>query len=548
MRFTEFPFDEEILQGIEKAKFDNCTPVQEETFKNVIEGRDILAQSQTGTGKTAAFLISIFHLLRGLNKENPRAVVVAPTRELADQIEKECLLLGSNLPWTVGSFYGGVGYAKQEKLLQEHVNIIIGTPGRLLDFDKSKKLSFKDTDILVIDEADRMFDMGFYPDLRRILSRMRPSSDRKTLLFSATLNSRVGNIAWEFMNQPAEIVIEPEQVTVDAIEQELYHVSTDEKMSLLLGLLQKNKPDTVIIFSNTKHQTMKLAKRLEINGYQTEYLMGDLPQRKRLKILESMKKGNLPVLVATDVAARGLHINDLDLVVNFDLPNDVENYVHRIGRTARAGKSGKAISLACEKYVYSLEGIEKYIGMKIPVSWATDELYIEDKSKGVKIELDRRSGNQRTNSRDGRRDRNSNSRRKPIAPPIKKQDRAIQSLVSEVAAGSDAVPAKKAQDKPNRKTKSRKKEYSKSKRPEVKVAPAAKSSPVATRRVQKPKPRKGTETLDQRLEYYKKKYGENFKAEEINFKDKRSTRSKKGQVKEKKTFLGKIANLFSKKK
>jgi len=559
MKFTDFPFSEAIIKGIQKAKFEDCTPVQEETFKNVIENKDILAQSQTGTGKTAAFLLSIFHFFSTMEKENPRALIVAPTRELADQIEKECLLLGSELPWTMGSFYGGVGYAKQEKLLKESVNIIIGTPGRLLDFSKSKKINFRDTDILVIDEADRMFDMGFYPDLRRILSKMKPAKERKTLLFSATMNSRVGNIAWEFMNQPAEIVIEPEQVTVDAIEQELYHVSTDEKMSLLLGILKKNNPETSIIFTNTKHQAMKIAKRLEINGYQSEYLIGDLPQRKRLQILESMKKGKLPVLVATDVAARGLHINDLHLVVNFDLPNETENYVHRIGRTARAGKTGKAISLACEKYVYGLEAIEKYIGMKIPVTWADESIYEEDKSKGVRIELDRRSGNQRK----GTRDRNDRGKRKGHSGPQRKHERVVQSMVTEVTGGSGKHHDKPSRDEGSRKknSKNRKKEISRPRKGDRKAAPV-KQSPSGTRR--NPSRPKDNKNLDQRLDYYRKKYGEDFKPKDIKTakgatkgtkpnKKKPPVKKKVGSgsspvKKKKKGLLGKISGIFSRKK
>lgn len=381
-------------------------PVQTETFAHSLKGRDVYVQSQTGTGKTAAFLVTIF---QRMTHEKPgsraRALIISPTRELAVQIEDEARLLGRHLDVRIGCFYGGVPYAKQEKLLQGGLDIIIGTPGRLIDFNQQGKINFHDVGFLVIDEADRLFDMGFLPDLRRILRKMPPREQRQTMLFSATLDYRVRELAWEHMNDPAEIEIQPEQVTVDGITQELYHVGSDEKMSLLLGLLGRDRPDNALIFTNTKHMAVEVAKRLELNGYPCEYIMGDLPQQQRLKVIEGIKNKTIRFLVATDVAARGLHIDDLSLVVNYDLPADPENYVHRIGRTARAGKTGKAVSLACDRFVYGLEAIEAYIKRKLPISWPDSELFVEDTSAGQRIHVDRgqrRDERSRTNGRTGR--------------------------------------------------------------------------------------------------------------------------------------------------
>lgn len=379
MQFTELQLDERILLGIRDAGFTECTPVQEATFKHSLTGRDVCAQSQTGTGKTAAFLITIF---KNLHRHNgKKALIIVPTRELAVQVESEANLLGSHLDMKVACIYGGVGYHLQEKQLKEGAQIIVGTPGRLLDFHQSRKLNFRDIGILVIDEADRLFDMGFMPDIKRMLKGMAPVHKRQTMLFSATLSFLVKELAWQFMNDPAEVEIAPERLTVDTVTQELYHVGNDEKLSLLLGILARENPKNCLLFTNMKLTAVDLAKRLGINGIACEYITGDLQQKERLCIIEGLKSGRIRMLVATNVASRGLHVDDLDLVINYDLPEDCEDYVHRIGRTARAGKKGKAISLACEDYIYALEPIEKYLGMKIPVIWPDEDLYAEDKSK-----------------------------------------------------------------------------------------------------------------------------------------------------------------------
>jgi ATP-dependent RNA helicase RhlB len=364
-------------------------PVQEQVLANAFGGHDLYVQSQTGTGKTAAFLIVVFQrLLTEPMLKGKKALIMVPTRELAVQVEDEANRLGKYLPFKTGSFYGGVGYTQQQKILRDDAQILVGTPGRVLDLNGSGHMNLMELAFLVLDEADRMFDMGFYPDLRKLIKVIPPIDRRQTMLFSATLNNWVKNLAWEYTKEPVEIEIAPETVTVDEIEQLLYHVPSSNKMKLLLGILEQEQPESAIIFCNTKRYTEITAKRLRLNGYDCEFIIGDLPQSKRLKIIEDIKAGKIRFLAATDVAARGLDIEDLSLVVNFDLPVETENYVHRIGRTARAGKTGKAITLVSEQDVYELPAIEKYIGKKIPAQTATEELYHEDKSEGMRIHTD----------------------------------------------------------------------------------------------------------------------------------------------------------------
>jgi len=381
MKFTDFNLHPDLQKGIVDAGYIDCMPVQEQVLLNAFGGHDLYVQSQTGTGKTAAFLIVIFQ--RMLAEEQlfkRKALIMAPTRELAVQIEEEAKMLSKYLPFKTGSFYGGGGYAQQEKLLKENVQILVGTPGRVLDLNKTGRMNLMDIAFLVLDEADRMFDMGFYPDLRKLI-KVVPSVDRRqTMLFSATLNAWVKNLAWEYTKTPFEIEIKPELVTVEEITQVLYHVPSEDKMPLLLGILKHEQPQSAIIFCNTKKHTEIVAKRLRINGIPCEFIIGDLPQVKRLKIIDDVKKGKTKMLVATDVAARGLDIDNLAMVINFDVPNEAENYVHRIGRTARAGKTGKAVMLASEQDVYELPAIERYIGKKVPSEIAAQDLYAQDKS------------------------------------------------------------------------------------------------------------------------------------------------------------------------
>lgn len=382
MKFTELNLPEEVLQGISDAGFSECTPIQEKTLPLALAGKDVAGQAQTGTGKTAAFLIALFTRLlahsRQSKENHPRALILAPTRELVVQIETDAQLLGKHAGFSIQAIYGGVDYQKQRNALKAGADIVIGTPGRLIDYLKQKVYSLKQIEALVIDEADRMFDMGFIADLRFILRRLPPFDKRQNLMFSATLNQRVMELAYEFMNLPEKVSATPEKMTAERVEQVLYHVASKEKFPLLLGLLRKEGMDRTMIFVNTKREAEFLHDRLNINDFPCKVVSGDVDQKKRLRILDAFKDGKLPILIATDVASRGLHIEGVSHVINYDLPQDAEDYVHRIGRTARAGAEGKAISLADENGAFHLEAIEEYSKQKIPVAWADDDLYVLD--------------------------------------------------------------------------------------------------------------------------------------------------------------------------
>jgi ATP-dependent RNA helicase RhlB len=382
MKFSELNLPEAVLQGINEAGFTDCTPIQEKTLPLSLAGRDVAGQAQTGTGKTAAFLITLFTKLLAREKtgkeRHPRALVLAPTRELVVQIEKDAQLLGRHCGLTIQAIYGGVDYMLQRNALKEGTDVVIGTPGRLIDYLKQKVYSLKDIEVLVIDEADRMFDMGFIADLRFILRRLPPFDQRQNMMFSATLNQRVMELAYEFMNVPEKVSVTPEQMTAERVEQVLYHVARKEKFPLLLGLLRREGMERTMIFVNTKREAEFLHDRLNANEFPCRVISGDVEQRKRLKILEDFKSGKLPIMIGTDVASRGLHIEGVSHVINYDLPQDPEDYVHRIGRTARAGAEGKAISMADEDGAFYLEAIEEFAKQKIPVEWAEDELFVHD--------------------------------------------------------------------------------------------------------------------------------------------------------------------------
>lgn len=421
MNYSQLNLNEKLFQGISAAGYVECTPVQEQVLKISLDGSDLYVQSQTGTGKTAAFLVTIMQqLLSGGKDAKKNALIMVPTRELAVQVEDEAKKLGKFTGLTCASFYGGVGYEKQIAKLSSGVDIYIGTPGRIIDLNESKKMDLSHVAYLAIDEADRMFDMGFYPDLRKIVKLLPSSDSRQTMLFSATLNSYVKNLAWEYTKDAKEITIEAQNLTVDEIEQELIHVSSDDKIRLLMGIVAREKPESLIIFCNTKKMCEILSKRLVLNGIKNEFIIGDLPQPKRLKIMNDFKSGKINCLIATDVAARGIDVNDLAMVVNFDLPNEAENYVHRIGRTARAGKTGKAYSFCGETQddAFNLMGIEKYIARKIPFIVASQEDFGEDKSSGVYIRLDS----------DERHDRKSDSKQKSFRGKKNRAEKETRSL------------------------------------------------------------------------------------------------------------------------
>jgi ATP-dependent RNA helicase RhlB len=382
MEFSELDLPYEVRQGIEHSGFTTCTPVQEAVLPRAIRGEDVAAQAQTGTGKTAAFLISLFtRMIRNPVVDmgnSPQALIIAPTRELADQIFHEAERLGKFTGFRALAVYGGIDYEKQRTALANGVDILIGTPGRLIDYYKQHVYSLKKTRYLIIDEADRMFDMGFIDDLRYLLKKLPDYTKRQSMLFSATLSYRVMELAYEHMNLPEKISITPEQVTVEKVEQVLYHVGKHEKVPLLLGLLAQESPSRGLIFVNTRRAADMVVERLNRNGWKAQAITGDIEQKKRLRLLGEFKEGKLALLVATDVASRGIDVKDVTHVFNYDLPQDAEDYVHRIGRTGRAGATGKAMSLACEEYVFSLESIEQYIGQKIPVEWADETLYVKE--------------------------------------------------------------------------------------------------------------------------------------------------------------------------
>ena len=381
----------ELQQGIEESGFSYCTPIQAETLPIALNGRDVTGQAQTGTGKTAAFLVAtVAHLLkhsvaaeRQVNQ--PRAIILAPTRELAVQIYNDAIKICRHTGLKCVAVFGGTGYEQQRNDLEIGVDILIGTPGRIIDYFKQHVFNLKHIQVMVLDEADRMFDLGFIKDIRYLLRRMPPPTERLNLLFSATLSHRVNELAYEHMNNAIPVVIEAEKITASRIIETLYYPSMDEKIPLLLGLIQRNSNERTLVFVNTKVVADRVGAYLNGNDIKWGILSGDVPQKKRMHLLEEFVKGDIQVLVATDVAARGLHIPDVSLVINYDLPQDAEDYVHRIGRTARAGASGVAASFACEESVFSLPDIEQYIGYKIPMANIEQELLISPKPP-VKIE------------------------------------------------------------------------------------------------------------------------------------------------------------------
>ena len=384
MEFSTLDLPEPVMQGIRDAGFVAATPIQEAALPLALRGKDVAGQSQTGTGKTAAFLIAAFTRLiregeppRPGHSGEPRVLIIAPTRELVVQIESDARLLGQHTPFRIQAVYGGIDYNKQRESLAAGCDILVGTPGRLIDYLKQHIWSPRRVEVLVIDEADRMFDMGFIADLRFILRRLPPPERRQSFLFSATLSFRVLELTWEFMNNPSQITIMPQQKTAERVEQTLYHVGREEKFPLLLGLMRR-EGDRFLIFSNTREEARRLEDRLIRNGWDARALTGDVDQKRRLKIMNDFKDGVLPVLVATDVASRGLHIEAVSHVINWDLPQDAEDYVHRIGRTARAGAAGRAVGLVDEASALNLEAIEKFIGQKIPVEWAEDDLFVPE--------------------------------------------------------------------------------------------------------------------------------------------------------------------------
>ena len=379
--FSSLGLNPKIVTGLDAAKFTHCTPIQALTLPLALEGNDVAGQAQTGTGKTAAFLLVIFNQLLKQRTDNygsnPRSLVVAPTRELAIQIHKDALSLGADTGLRTALAYGGVDYEKQRQTIQDGVDILIGTPGRLIDYFKQKVYNLRHTEVVVLDEADRMFDLGFIDDIRFLLRRMPAPAERQSLLFSATLSHRVMELAYEHMNSPETMKVEAESVTADHVEQKVFYPANDEKLSLLIGLMRELGEYHSMVFTNTRAAADKVGRTLNANGISAAVISGRVRQEQRQKLLKRFHDGNIPVLVATDVAARGLHIPDVTHIFNFDLPQDAPDYVHRIGRTARLGAKGAAISFACEDYAFHLPEIEEYIGYSIEMDSAGSELMPE---------------------------------------------------------------------------------------------------------------------------------------------------------------------------
>lgn len=379
-RFHDFDLPAKLMRGIQDLGFNYCTQIQAEILPQTLQGKDATGQAQTGTGKSAAFLISIFTKLlttphHGQRRPGiPRALIFAPTRELALQVEKDAIAIGKHTRVTVMSVFGGMAYEAQKRRLAEKVvDVLIATPGRLLDFIDQGLIKLYKTEIIVIDEADRMLDMGFMPDMRQIMKSAPPKSKRQTLFFSATITPEVSRLAALWMTDSMSIEIDPEQVASATIVQRNYIVTSEDKFALLYNILTRENPERVIVFANTRIETKTIGDRLTRYGFEAVILSGDVPQKKRLDSLENFRSGKAKVLVATDVAARGLHIDAVSHVINYNFPQDPEHYVHRIGRTGRAGASGISISFACEDDSFYIPAAEKLLGNSLTFEHPDEE-------------------------------------------------------------------------------------------------------------------------------------------------------------------------------
>ncbi|MDX1268173.1 MAG: ATP-dependent RNA helicase RhlB [Oceanisphaera sp.] len=419
VKFAQLGLQPQVLAGLEAKGFHNCTPIQALSLPHLLAGKDIAGQAQTGTGKTIAFLAATFDRLlttpalenRQLNQ--PRAIIMAPTRELAIQIFNDADTISASTGLKLGLAYGGDGYEKQIEVLEAGVDILIGTTGRIIDFLKKQIIDVGAIQVVVLDEADRMFDLGFIKDIRFLFRRMPAANLRQNMLFSATLSLRVQELAYEHMNSPEHVQIEPERKTGIRIKEELFYPAQEDKLPLLLTLMEEEWPDKAIVFANTKHSCEKVHAWLQADGHRVGMLTGDVPQKKRMKILEDFTNGVLDILVATDVAARGLHIPDVTHVFNYDLPDDAEDYVHRIGRTGRAGASGCSISFACEEYVFNLPAVEAYIEHEIPVSKYDRDALLDDVTPPTHIHHHRAHANRGPRQGSGQRRPGGNHRRRP---------------------------------------------------------------------------------------------------------------------------------------
>ena len=378
-RFTDLDIAKEVLCGVQDLQFEYCTPIQQQCLPHALAGRDVTGRAQTGTGKTAAFLASALTYLLRPPKENRtpgscRVFVLAPTRELAIQIYKDAEVLGKYCGMNNLVVFGGMGYHEQRDALERPIDILVGTPGRIIDYTRSGHMRLGEAEILVIDEADRMLDMGFIPDVRRIVGKLPPAGERQTMLFSATLTPEIIRLVDRWLVDPVMIESEPEQLVTDLIEQKFIAVAAAEKLAFLLWILRCDNADRVLVFCNRRDACQRLARQLGRYGVQCGLLSGDVPQEKRLKILERFRSGTTPVIVATDVAARGIHVDSVTHVVNYDMPYESDDYVHRVGRTGRAGETGKSIGFVCEYGAHMIPALEKLLGHPIACEYPTEEM------------------------------------------------------------------------------------------------------------------------------------------------------------------------------
>lgn len=448
-RFKELDIHPDVLKGVETLGFEFCTPIQAMALPVALQGKDVSGQAQTGTGKTAAFLIACLHRLlnsepKKSSKKNPiRALVLAPTRELAIQIFEDGKPLAEHTGLKLGVAYGGTDYEKQRVHIEKGVDVLIGTPGRVIDYFKQGVFALDVLEVIILDEADRMFDLGFIADIRYVFRRMPPPEERLNMLFSATLSHRVSELAYEHMSEPEVLKIEAEAITADRIEEIAYMPSNEEKIPLLLGLLKRAGEQKVVVFINTKHMAEKIQAWLGVNDLKGSVLSGDVPQKKRERLLNDFKEGISTILVATDVAARGLHIPDVSYVINFDLPGDAEDYVHRVGRTARAGASGTAISLICETFAMNIVDIEAFIEHSIPVEREISDLLLKD---AVVPDLSKLRSNRSANAKGGRGKPARPAR--PARPAKPHSSKKVVPESREKHRADDAKPAKIIADKP----------------------------------------------------------------------------------------------------
>lgn len=419
-RFHDFGLPLPVLHAIQDLGFEYCTPIQAKVLAHVREGRNIAGRAQTGTGKTAAFLMCIFARFiasprsKDRKRGAPRALILAPTRELVLQIAKDAQDLSKYSPIHCIAVYGGMDFEKQRKEIENrHVDLIAATPGRLLDFVRRGILDLKQVEVLVIDEADRMLDMGFIPDVSRIIRATPPKDKRRTMLFSATLTEKVLRLASQWMPDPVICEIEPEKVTVDIVDQIVYIVQAREKFRLLYNLLQKEDASKILIFCNRRTTTQRLAENLRKHGVPCEYLSGVVRQEKRLRILEEFREGKIRIVVATDVAGRGLHVDNISHVVNYEFPYEPEDYVHRIGRTGRAGVFGTAISFACEEESFVIPEIEEYIGKTLSCTMPKADLLAAPPRPTGGTERAPQHAHTSSSRRSGQRQGGSGGRRRP---------------------------------------------------------------------------------------------------------------------------------------